>query len=160
MSLHPQNEVESVTGLLSEAEGKAIKLAKDVATLGSQLQDTQVCVLPRHPGGLRVLPSWRRVQGLPRVLLIGAASRRNPAEAERVHQAASAGGREEQPAGTAGRGDGGQAEPGAPHLDSERPGAGRVPLLLWACARRVAQGRTHCAKPGHHFAGLTGSPCC
>lgn len=28
--------------LLSEAEGKAIKLAKDVASLGSQLQDTQV----------------------------------------------------------------------------------------------------------------------
>lgn len=60
MSLHPQNEVESVTGLLNEAEGKAIKLAKDVATLGSQLQDTQVCMLPHHPEGPGVLPSWRR----------------------------------------------------------------------------------------------------
>lgn len=28
--------------MLNEAEGKAIKLAKDVASLGSQLQDTQV----------------------------------------------------------------------------------------------------------------------
>ncbi|XP_064216455.1 protein maestro-like [Aotus nancymaae] len=35
-------EVESITGMLNEAEGKAIKLAKDVASLGSQLQDTQV----------------------------------------------------------------------------------------------------------------------
>lgn len=37
-----QIEVENVTGLLNEAESKTIKLTKDVATLGSQLQDTQV----------------------------------------------------------------------------------------------------------------------
>lgn len=48
---HPQNEVESVTGMLNEAEGKAIKLAKDVASLSSQLQDTQVSILPCHPEG-------------------------------------------------------------------------------------------------------------
>ena len=40
--------MESVTGMLNEAEGKAIKLAKDVASLGSQLQDTQVSIGPRH----------------------------------------------------------------------------------------------------------------
>lgn len=49
VSRHPQNEVESVTGMLNEAEGKAIKLAKDVASLGSQLQDTQVGILSPHP---------------------------------------------------------------------------------------------------------------
>lgn len=37
-----QIEVENVTSLLNEAESKNIKLTKDVATLGSQLQDTQV----------------------------------------------------------------------------------------------------------------------
>lgn len=88
--------------MLNEAEGKAIKLAKDVATLGSQLQDTQVGILSRHPEGPGVLPSWRWVPGTSRVLSIGAASRRNPAEAERVHQAPPAGGREDQPAGAAG----------------------------------------------------------
>lgn len=41
----PQNEVESVTSMLNDAEGKAIKLAKDVASLGSQLQDTQVSTI-------------------------------------------------------------------------------------------------------------------
>lgn len=35
-------ELESVTNLLNEAEGKNIKLNKDVASLGSHLQDTQV----------------------------------------------------------------------------------------------------------------------
>lgn len=35
--------------MLNEAEGKAIKLAKDVASLGSQLQDTQVGILSPHP---------------------------------------------------------------------------------------------------------------
>lgn len=37
--------------MLNEAEGKAIKLAKDVASLGSQLQDTQVGLLSHHPDG-------------------------------------------------------------------------------------------------------------
>lgn len=31
-----------MTSLLNEAEGKNIKLSKDVSTLNSQLQDTQV----------------------------------------------------------------------------------------------------------------------
>lgn len=35
-------ELESVTNLLNEAEGKNIKLNKDIAGLSSQLQDTQV----------------------------------------------------------------------------------------------------------------------
>lgn len=38
-----QIELESVTNLLNEAEGKNIKLSKDVSSLSSQLQDTQVC---------------------------------------------------------------------------------------------------------------------
>lgn len=38
----PQVELDSVTSLLNEAEGKNIKLSKDVSTLNSQLQDTQV----------------------------------------------------------------------------------------------------------------------
>lgn len=37
-----QIELESVTNLLNEAEGKNIKLSKDVTSLSSQLQDTQV----------------------------------------------------------------------------------------------------------------------
>lgn len=53
----PQNEVESVTGMLNEAEGKAIKLAKDVASLGSQLQDTQVGIPSHRPEGPGVQPS-------------------------------------------------------------------------------------------------------
>lgn len=56
---HPsQNEVESVTGMLNEAEGKAIKLTKDVASLGSQLQDTQVSILLYHLGDLECLLPW------------------------------------------------------------------------------------------------------
>lgn len=35
-------ELDSVTSLLNEAEGKNIKLSKDVSTLNSQLQDAQV----------------------------------------------------------------------------------------------------------------------
>lgn len=42
-----QVEVENVTSLLNEAESKNIKLTKDVAALGSQLQDTQVNLHPR-----------------------------------------------------------------------------------------------------------------
>lgn len=37
-----QMELDSVTGLLNEAEGKNIKLSKDVSSLSSQLQDAQV----------------------------------------------------------------------------------------------------------------------
>lgn len=37
-----QVELESVTNLLNEAEGKNIKLSKDVSSLSSQLQDSQV----------------------------------------------------------------------------------------------------------------------
>lgn len=37
-----QIELESATALLNEAEGKNIKLSKDVASLSSQVQDTQV----------------------------------------------------------------------------------------------------------------------
>lgn len=36
-----QIELESVTTLLNEAEGKNIKLSKDVSSLTSQLQDSQ-----------------------------------------------------------------------------------------------------------------------
>lgn len=62
MSLHPQNEVESVTGLLSEAEGKAIKLAKDVATLGSQLQDTQELLQEETRQKLNVSTKLRQLE--------------------------------------------------------------------------------------------------
>lgn len=42
-SLSPcQVELDSVAGLLNEAEGKNIKLSKDVSSLSSQLQDAQV----------------------------------------------------------------------------------------------------------------------
>lgn len=37
-----QIELESVTNLLNEAESKNIKLSKDVTSITSQLQDTQV----------------------------------------------------------------------------------------------------------------------
>ena len=37
-----QVELESVTNLLNEAEGKNIKLSKDVSSFSSQLQDSQV----------------------------------------------------------------------------------------------------------------------
>lgn len=37
-----QVELESVTNLLNEAESKNIKLSKDVSSLSSQLQDSQV----------------------------------------------------------------------------------------------------------------------
>lgn len=37
-----QVELESVTNLLNEAEGKNIKLSKDVSSLTSQVQDAQV----------------------------------------------------------------------------------------------------------------------
>lgn len=114
--------------MLNEAEGKAIKLAKDVASLGSQLQDTQVGILPRDSEGAGVWTSWGWLPETSTWHFVGAASRRNPAETQCVHQAAPAGGREEQPAGPAGRGDRRQAEPGAPHLNSEHPGAGRVSL--------------------------------
>lgn len=55
---HPQNEVESVTGMLNEAEGKAIKLAKEVASLGSQLQDTQVSIALHHLVDLECPHPW------------------------------------------------------------------------------------------------------
>ncbi len=35
-------ELDSVTSVLNEAEGKNIKLSKDVSTLSSQLHDAQV----------------------------------------------------------------------------------------------------------------------
>lgn len=37
-----QMELETVSGLLNEAEGKNIKLSKDMSGLTSQLQDAQV----------------------------------------------------------------------------------------------------------------------
>lgn len=40
--VYTQVELESVTNLLNEAEGKNIKLSKDVSSLTSQLQDSQV----------------------------------------------------------------------------------------------------------------------
>lgn len=44
-----QTELESVTNLLNEAEGKNIKLSKDVSSLTSQLQDSQVTRLQAKP---------------------------------------------------------------------------------------------------------------
>lgn len=41
-------ELDSMTGLLNEAEGKNIKLSKDVSSLSSQLQDAQVKDTPDH----------------------------------------------------------------------------------------------------------------
>lgn len=63
---------------------------------------------------------------------LGAAPGRNPSETQPVHQAAPDGGREEQPSGAAGRGGGGQAEPGEAHLHLERAGAERLPASLTA----------------------------
>lgn len=40
-----QMEYNNVNSILNEAEGKNIKLSKDVASLNSQLQDTQVLVI-------------------------------------------------------------------------------------------------------------------
>lgn len=37
-----QSELENVNGLLTEAEGKNIKSSKDLSSLESQLQDSQV----------------------------------------------------------------------------------------------------------------------
>lgn len=37
-----QVELDSVTALLNEAEGRSIKLSKDVSSVSSQLQDAQV----------------------------------------------------------------------------------------------------------------------
>lgn len=51
-------ELDSVTAVLNEAEGKNIKLSKDVSSLSSQLQDAQVkdtkitaysCIIYSHP---------------------------------------------------------------------------------------------------------------
>lgn len=44
-----QVELESVTNILNEAEGKNIKLSKDVTSLTSQLQDSQVTGLLAEP---------------------------------------------------------------------------------------------------------------
>lgn len=40
-----QVELDSVTNLLNEAEGKNIKLSKDLSSLTSQVHDTQVLAL-------------------------------------------------------------------------------------------------------------------
>lgn len=40
-------ELEGVTSLLNEAEGKNIKLSKDISTVNSQLQDAQVSHAPK-----------------------------------------------------------------------------------------------------------------
>lgn len=88
----PQNEVESVTSMLNEAEGKAIKLAKDVSSLGSQLQDTQVSILLHYLGDLESLFPWGVSLGPPCIhSVVGATSRRNPAETQCVHQTTSIG---------------------------------------------------------------------
>uniref|UniRef100_A0A8C9P0K0 Myosin heavy chain 11 n=1 Tax=Spermophilus dauricus TaxID=99837 RepID=A0A8C9P0K0_SPEDA len=58
-----QNEVESVTSMLNEAEGKAIKLAKDVASLGSQLQDTQELLQEETRQKLSVSTKLRQLEG-------------------------------------------------------------------------------------------------
>lgn len=47
-------ELDNVSALLEDAEKKGIKMAKDVASLESQLQDNQVgdtrsvCIVPGH----------------------------------------------------------------------------------------------------------------
>ena len=37
-----QNELENTTVVLSDIEGKSLKMVKEINSLGSQLQDTQV----------------------------------------------------------------------------------------------------------------------
>ena len=44
-----QVELDSATGLLNEAEGKNIKLSKDVSSLSSQLQDAHVSDTTKAP---------------------------------------------------------------------------------------------------------------
>lgn len=50
--MRTQIELESVTTLLNEAEGKNIKLSKDVSSLTSQLQDTQASLFSLPPSTL------------------------------------------------------------------------------------------------------------
>lgn len=45
-----QNELDGVSGTLGTAESKTIKLAKDLASIESHLQDTQVTGKPGHEG--------------------------------------------------------------------------------------------------------------
>lgn len=42
LSLFSQAELENVSGVLSDVEGKSIKAAKDYSAVESQLQDVQV----------------------------------------------------------------------------------------------------------------------
>lgn len=58
-SLHLcQVELDGVTSLLNEAEGKNIKLSKDVSTLNSQLQDAQVRLENRSQTKIKRLFVW------------------------------------------------------------------------------------------------------
>lgn len=41
-----QTELDNVSAILEDAERKGIKMTKDVAGLESQLQDTQVVIVP------------------------------------------------------------------------------------------------------------------
>lgn len=41
-----QTELDNVSAILEDAERKGIKMTKDVAGLESQLQDTQVIIVP------------------------------------------------------------------------------------------------------------------
>uniref|UniRef100_A0A3B5LYJ1 Myosin heavy chain 11 n=1 Tax=Xiphophorus couchianus TaxID=32473 RepID=A0A3B5LYJ1_9TELE len=57
-----QVELESVTNLLNEAEGKNIKLSKDVTSLSSQLQDTQELLAEETHQKLQISTKLRQAE--------------------------------------------------------------------------------------------------
>lgn len=95
-----------MTGLLNEAEGKNIKLSKDVSSLSSQLQDAQV----RDTLTAKYWDVWSQIpkrcaRSPAAPPLSGAAVGGDASEAESVWASASDGGGQEQPDGAAGGGD-------------------------------------------------------
>lgn len=97
-----------MAGVLNEAEGKNIKLSKDVSTLSSQLQDAQVSNSPNTLQRLIKL-NMEKDAALQIVFNLifcyvstpGAAGRGDPAKIESVWASTSNGGGQEQPDGAA-----------------------------------------------------------
>uniref|UniRef100_A0A8C9TA04 Myosin, heavy chain 11b, smooth muscle n=1 Tax=Scleropages formosus TaxID=113540 RepID=A0A8C9TA04_SCLFO len=60
--LGDRTELESMTGLLNDAEGKNIKLSKELSSLGSQLQDTQELLAEETRQKLNVSTRLRQLE--------------------------------------------------------------------------------------------------
>lgn len=110
-----QVELEGVTNLLNEAEGKNIKLSKDVASLTSQVQDTQVLPNVLFYSSIFCLTVGKQVRLL--TLILGVACWRNTTEASVLHQTTPNRGWSQCPSRTAGGGNGGEEERGETRLD-------------------------------------------